>query len=153
MVQYDPNGGVAYLGTLHGFDTFYDGIILSIGHPEMDEESAKALRDFILGENFQADAFGNPLGTPDQILVRQRAEIEEMWSVPVKLIYWPYHFMNSPDEVFDSLGKLAERLHAYRTKVSGFDQMGANVSKYRNVQGFRALESDTERLTLAFEKV
>lgn len=119
MIQYDPNRGVAYLGKLHGFGLIYDGLILSVGHPEMDERSAKALRDEVLGENFQGYAFGNPLGTPEQILVRQGPAIEEMWSVPVDFINWPYHFVNSPNAVFDSLDELSKRLDAYRRKTSG----------------------------------
>lgn len=148
MVLYDLNGGVEYLGKLHGFDTFYDGIILSVGHPEMEEKDAKALRDVVLGENIQGYEFGNPLGTPVQRLVKQGTVIEEMWSVPVEFINRLDHFMNSPDEVFDSLDELAKRLHAYKTKVSGFDQMGVNESTRRNLRGLRALDSDTRRLEI-----
>lgn len=127
MIQFDPNRGVAYLGKLHGFGLIYDGIILSVGHPEMDEKSAKALRDEVLGENFEGDALGNPLGTPAQILVRQETEeIWEMWVVPVDFINWQDHFVNSPNAVFDSLDELDKRLRAYRNKTSGFDQMGIN---------------------------
>lgn len=146
MVQYDPNGGVEHLGKLHGFHAIYGGITLSIGHSEMDEKDAKVLRDDILGENPQAYEAGNLLGIPNQILVRQGGVIEEMWCVPMEFIFWPDHFVNTPDVVFDSLDKLAERLHAYRTKASGFDQMGIIGNKYRDIGRPRALEHDKKRL-------
>lgn len=151
MIQFDPNRGLAYLGELHGFALIYDGAILSVGHPEMDEKSAKALRDDVMGENFEGDAFGNPLGTPEQILVRQGAVIEKMWGVPVDFIHWFEHFANSPNVVFDSLDELAKRLYAYRRKTSGSDQMGINENtldlKETGVSG-----GDTKRLTLSYDQ-
>lgn len=148
MVEYDSNGGAEYLGKLHGFNAVYDGIILSVGHLVMDEMSVESLRYAIFDEDFPDDGDGNRLGKPEQILVRLGTEVEEMWSVPVEFVNWPDHFMNSPDVVFDSLDKLAERLHAYRTKASGFDQMGIIGNKHRDLQGLRALEGGTERLIL-----
>lgn len=150
MLQFDPNGGVIYLGTLHGFNTFYDGAILSVGFLEIDEKAARALRDNVLGENFEGDAFGNPLGTPKRMLVRQRAIIEEMWSVPADFIYWPDHFVNSPDAVFESLDELAKRLHAYRRKAGGFDQMETNENTFGDLQEFKVPEVDARRLRLRY---
>ena len=148
MIQVNPNEGCVYLGKLHGFGLVYDGIILSVGHLEMDEKSTEALRDNILGEGFQGEAFGNPLGTPEQILVEQGEIIEEMWGVPVDFINWPDHFVNSPDVVFDSLNDLAKRLHAYRKKVSGFDKMKINENSFERKEETKRLQLHRRRSVL-----
>lgn len=149
MIGFNLCDPTVYLGRLYGFDLIYDGIILSLGSLEMDEKAAKTLRDDVLGENFQGDAFGNPLGTPGQLLVQLGTTVVGMWSVPVSFINWPNHFQHSPDVVFECLDELGKHLQEYRRKVSGLDKMRMYDSSFRDLDGFRTSE-DAKRLEIPF---
>lgn len=142
MIQFNPNGASVSLGKLHEFELTYDGVILSVGSLEMDENSAKALRDYVLGENVTGDVFGNPLGTPQQIVITDEASLDKMWSVPIEFINWPNHFGNTPSVVLDSLEQLAKHLHAYRKKMAGFEDSEDD--------GFRTEKGNTERIRMHF---